>query len=431
MSIPNRPSSLSAKNNLLNSCHLRSAVTISLSAALVVASEILAIKINLMVAIAPLILLLTLNLFYYRHVSQPGPSRPNVLPLQLLTDITLLSTSFYFSGGPSNPFISFYLVPLTISATLLKPTFTWFITSLTFIAYTGLLVYAPQPAQMAMDHQHHQAASQFNIHLIGMWLNFALSACLISYFIIRLNIEISTRDNAIEAYKEKLTRREQVLGIATLATGAAHEISTPLSTIAITIGDLLREPSNESTANELRIIDSQVKECKLILSQLTAEAGQERADYQRPPKSINSYINHLINRLKILRPNSPAKLIDTTTQSSVLVSPHPTIDQAIINLINNACDASPEFVEILVSASKETLEIRISDHGAGIDPDVLLHVGEPYNSSGKEEGLGLGLFLAHTTFDRFGGSLSLYNQKEGGTLTCITIPLISITPQTD
>ena len=423
--------SLSARNNLLNACHLRTAITLSLSAALLVASEFLSIKINLAAATMPLILLLTLNLFYYRLVSNPLPNQPNVLPLQLLIDITLLSISFYFSGGPSNPFISFYLVPLTISATLLKPAFTWIITGLTFIAYTCLLAYAPQPTQLVMQHAHHQANSQFNIHLVGMWLNFALSACLISYFIIRLNIEISNRDNAIETYKEKLTRGEQVLGLATLATGAAHEISTPLSTIAVTIGDLLQEPSNESTANELRIIDSQVKECKLILSQLTAEAGQDRADYQRPPKNITSYINHLINRLTILRPNNPAKLARTTPESALQVTPHPTIDQAILNLINNACDASPQFVEIFFKVSNATLEIRISDHGAGIDPIVLQHVGEPYNSSGKDEGLGLGLFLAHTTFDRFGGSLSLYNQKEGGTLTCINLPLLSITPQAD
>lgn len=422
---PKVTDSLSAKNNLLNACHLRTAIILSLSIALWVASEILAIKIQLTLSISPLIALLILNLFYYRAAKRGGSNQSKSLPAQLLSDIILLSISFYYSGGPSNPFISFYLVPLTISASLLRPVFTLAITTITFIAYTWLLAYAPQPSQMMMDHQHH-TENQFSIHLIGMWINFALSASLIAYFIIRMKIEISNRDSVIENYKEKLTRGEQVLGLATLATGAAHEISTPLSTIAVTVGDLLHENPDHDITKELSTIEAQVKECKSILSQLTADAGRERANYQRTGKSIPNYIQHLINRLEILRPECPAKLLQSTLSTNPSISPDPTIDQAIINLINNACDASPEFVEISYIISGEILEVRISDQGEGIDPKVLEHLGEPHNSSGKEDGFGLGLFLADTTFDRYDGSLSLYNQNNGGTLTCIRLPLASI-----
>jgi len=302
---------------------------------------------------------------------------------------------------------------------------------ITFIAYTGLLIYAAQPTQLTMQHHHEGQSNPFNIHLIGMWINFALSACLITYFIIRLNIEISLRDQAISNYKQKLTQGEQVFGLATLATGAAHEISTPLSTIAVTIGDLLQEPNTQNIKDDLVVVEGQVKECKAILSQLTAEAGQQRAGYKRPAKDSFTYLQHLINRLKIMRPLCPATLKPTTRNHStnnlqLFITPAPTIDQAIINLINNACDASPDFVELRHILTKTELIIEISDNGPGIDQNVVEHIGKPYISSGKEDGLGLGLFLAHSTFDQFGGSLSLHNKDEGGTLTRIELPINSI-----
>ncbi len=415
----------------MSACHLRTTIITSLLLALWIAHDILLININLTGAALPLFLLALFNAFYYWKLQKERIISNNLLVTQLALDILLLTISFYFSGGPSNPFISFYLIPLTVSATLLSPVFTGIATIITFIAYTGLLVYAPQPTQLAMQHQPEGQSSQFNIHLIGMWINFALSASLISYFIIRLNIEISLRDQAISNYKQKLTQGEQVFGLATLATGAAHEISTPLSTIAVTIGDLLQEENTKNIKDDLLIIEGQVKECKAILSQLTAEAGHQRAGYKRPTKDSGAYLQHLINRLRIMRPLCPAKLTTNISKyrrndQQLFITPAPTIDQAIINLINNACDASPHFVELQYYITETQLIIDISDNGPGIDKNVLEHIGEPYISSGKEHGLGLGLFLAHNTFDQFGGSLSLHNKDEGGTLTRIKLPINSI-----
>jgi len=426
----NKPSATS-KNNLINACHLRTAIIASLLIALWVAHDILRININLAGSASPLFLLALFNTFYYWKLQKERVISVNLLVTQLAIDILLLTISFYFSGGPTNPFISFYLIPLTVSATLLSPTFTGAATLMTFIAYTGLLIYAPQPTQMMMQHQHGEQSNQFNIHLIGMWINFALSASLITYFIIRLNIEISLRDQAISNYKQKLTQGEQVFGLATLATGAAHEISTPLSTIAVTIGDLLQEPNTNNIKDDLVVIEGQVKECKAILGQLTADAGQQRAGYQRPAKDSFAYLQHLINRLKIMRPLCPAILksknpMPQSNRAWLLISPAPTIDQAIINLINNACDASPHFVELQYFIMETELIIEISDKGPGIEKSVLEHIGEPYISSGKEHGLGLGLFLAHSTFEQFGGSLTLHNKDEGGTLTRIKLPINSI-----
>lgn len=415
----------------MNACHLRTAIIVSLLLALWVAHDSLLININLTKAALPLFLLALFNAFYYWKLQKERVISNNLLVSQLALDILLLTVTFYFSGGPSNPFISFYLIPLTVSATLLSPAFTGIATIVTFIAYTGLLAYAPQPTQLAMQHQHGGQPSQFNIHLIGMWINFALSASLISFFIIRLNIEISLRDQAISNYKQKLTQGEQVFGLATLATGVAHEISTPLSTIAVTIGDLLQEANTKNIKDDLLTIEGQVKECKAILSQLTAEAGYQRAGYKRPTKDSFVYLQHLINRLKIMRPLCPAKLTTNIpkqlpNEQQLFIAPAPTIDQAIINLINNACDASPHFVELQYFISQSELIIEISDNGPGIDQNVLEHIGEPYISSGKEHGLGLGLFLAHGTFDQFGGSLSLHNKNEGGTLTRIKLPINAI-----
>lgn len=423
---------VTSKNNLINACHLRTAIIASLLGALWVAHDILLVNIDLAGAALPLLLLASLNTFYYWKLKNERIISNNVLVIQLALDILFLTISFYFSGGPSNPFISFYLIPLTVSATLLSPVFTGAATLITFAAYTGLLVYAPQPTQMMMQHNHGAQPSQFNIHLIGMWINFALSASLITYFIIRLNIEISLRDQAISNYKQKLTQGEQVFGLATLATGAAHEISTPLSTIAVTIGDLLQEPNTKNIKADLIVIEGQVKECKSILGQLTAEAGQQRAGHQRPAKDSFAYLQHLINRLKIMRPLCPATLkpaepSQPSSRPQPLISPAVTIDQAIINLINNACDASPHFVELHYFIVDGVLIVEISDKGPGIDKNVLEHIGKPYPSSKKEHGLGLGLFLAHSTFDQFGGSLSLHNQDEGGTLTRIKLPINAIT----
>ncbi|OUS30805.1 hypothetical protein A9Q99_05405 [Gammaproteobacteria bacterium 45_16_T64] len=418
-----------ARVNLVNACHLRSSISISLISALLIARFVLDIEFQIALSLTPLIVLLCLNAGYYLQLNRSSAHQRNVLSTQILLDIALLSASFYFSGGPSNPFISFYLVPLTISATLLRQSFTWLVTAITFTCYTALLLYAPQPEDLQMTHNHSSLPS-FNAHLVGMWINFCFSAGLIAFFITRLNLEIIKKDASIANYREKVIQGEQVLGLATLATGVAHEISTPLSTIAIAVSDMLEETSSPATQTDLKLIESQIAECKSILGQLTAEAGQGKQSYQRPLKTVHDYLLHLLDRLSILRPQSTAQLTAAgdlpKSMSKQLISPPITVDQALINLINNAFDSSPDAVKIQYSLIDGMIEVHITDDGDGIDSDVLEHLGKPFNTSGKKDGLGLGLFLAHTTFDQLGGSLSLHTRAKKGTLTRVILPLASI-----
>jgi len=340
--------------------------------------------------------------------------------IHLLVDIIFFSMLLYFSGGASNPFISYYLIPISIAAIALPRYYTTAIALVALAAYSLLLAYHVPVMAIAPSQQGHTMGAN-NLHILGMWANFAVSAAIISYFVSRIATALKLQQQKIAEQRESQLQDEQLLAVGTLAAGTAHELGTPLNTMKLIIDEMLLQKTADHSA-DLSLLSQQIDQCRTTLKQLQTTAEQSISkDF--PTQSLRSYFDPLLERWQLMRPKLKARIsyADCDGPTPILRF-HPTIAQSILNLLNNAADASPQSVEVRISWTENSVEMLIRDRGLGMDPANIDSIGKPFFSS-KAEGLGLGLFLSQTTVSRFGGTVSLQDITEGGTLTRVTLPL--------
>lgn len=336
---------------------------------------------------------------------------------QLLADVAAITAILYFSGGSTNPLVSFYLVPLVIAAITLPAAWTWGMALLTASCYTLLMFrfYPLMPSDGDLD-------TAVYLHLTGMWLTFVLSAFVIAFFVVRMREAIRERDRQIAAAREDTLRNERIVALGTLAAGAAHELGTPLATMAVLANELQQRYADQpDLAEDMQILREQVDVCKGILSGILASAGQARGEDAQGMK-LDQFLDALLERWVLMRPQVEARVKWHASGTAPFIAADQTLMQALLNLLNNAADASPHSVEVEGSWQDGHLQIRILDRGPGLSPDVAQRAGEAFFTT-KKQGLGIGLFLANATIERFGGQVSLQNREGGGAATDISIPL--------
>lgn len=341
--------------------------------------------------------------------------------IQLLIDVLSLSALFYYSGGANNPFISYFLVPICISAATLSWSYTWVITLLSIVSYTLLLFFHISLPVLSPthDHAHHQ---EINLHILGMWLNFFISAALITYFVVKMAQDLRRQDDLLNQRREDDLRDEQLMAVATLAAGTAHELGTPLSTMKVLLAELRDEYSSQpQLLDDLKILSDQVQQCAHTLQYLVGKAEYGK-DGQFAPQSLREFCETMIDRWLVMRPEVTANVFIDHASPPITCTLHPTIAQSIINLLNNAADANPDDIAIRINWDQHTLQWKIEDNGPGIPMEIASQLGKPFVTT-KGKGLGLGLFLTHATVNRYGGQVCLYNRDPRGTLTELTLPL--------
>jgi len=362
------------------------------------------------------------NLLTWWRVHRPWPVREIEFFAHLALDVAEFTALLYFSGGSTNPFVILYLLPLALTAVALPAAYAWAMAAVTVGCYTLLMFfYVPLP------HSHVGHESDFSLHVIGMWLGFLLSAALIAWFAVRMGETRRSRDRLLAQMREDELRNERILALGTLAAGAAHELGTPLSTMAVLAKELERDAgSAPATREQLRILRGQIDRCKSILSTLSATAGESRAEGGgREP--LENFLAGLIDQWQATRLGVSATRRFEGPRPSPQVVADQTLNQAIVSILNNAADASPQHVEVSARWSEQALELEVCDRGEGLRPDVARDAGRPFfTTKAPGQGMGLGLFLAHATLKRFGGSVRLYNRDGGGVCTRLTLPLSSL-----
>jgi two-component system sensor histidine kinase RegB len=342
---------------------------------------------------------------------------------QLLIDVIALSVLLYLSGGSENPFVSLYLVPIVIAAITLPWAYTWVMTGVVISAYTVLMRFnVPLPQHAMGGIAGHM--NMFSLHIFGMWVTLVLSAVLIAWFVVRMAHSLRERDRLLALAREDNLRNEQIVALATLAAGAAHELGTPLSTMAIVANEIRQERAGDAAlVADLDILDRQIGACKSIISQMLATAGQARLQ-QAAREPLDAFVNAALAKWQLMRPGAALKYRQSGSSPAPVIAAEQTLSQALINLLNNAADASPRDVEVETSWDEQQMRILISDRGPGIPPDVAMRAGRAVFSAKPDgKGFGLGLFLANATLDRFGGTVQLSGRKGGGTCTDIRLPL--------
>jgi two-component system, sensor histidine kinase RegB len=374
--------------------------------------------------ITALVILTSVNLLTFMRLRKSLPVAQLEFFIQLLVDLACLSTVFYFSGGANNPFVSYFLVPICICAATLSGTYTLAIAGLSVLSYS-LLLFFHIPLPILSPH-HHQADNSLNLHVMGMWLNFFISACLITYFIVKMARDLRAQETQLNRWREDQLRDEQVMAVATLAAGTAHELGTPLSTMKLLLSELRTEYQQlEPLQNDLKLLQDQVNQCANTLRELIATAEHTK-DGQLSSEDIGNYCTTVIERWKIMRPDVTCHIHLANNKSNIRAQFHPTIAQAIINLLNNAADASPQEIDIEIDWDEQKLIWIIKDKGAGIAEEVTAHLGKTFIST-KTKGLGIGLLLTQATINRYGGTVSLHNRMPHGTITQLTLPIIHVT----
>jgi two-component system sensor histidine kinase RegB len=364
-----------------------------------------------------LALIITLNLVAWLRHRRGARIGDGEIFSQMLTGI------FFYTGGASNPFVWFYLLPLMIAATILPRTHTWIMAAVTVLCYTSLfLINAPFDAGSA--HQAH--ASGFRMHVFGMWLGFVMSAGFVAVIIVGMSHTLRQRDRRLAEAREQALQNERLVALGTLAAGAAHELGTPLGTIAILASELESEYNDAAHADlhdKLGILRSQVDRCKAALSVISAEAGADRVESGRRMQ-VSTYLADVIGEWQSLRPGASlhCDIDEQSPQAEILAER--TLTQALLNILNNAADASPEDVRLQSSWTTTQLSLHIADRGAGIDTTIQGQLGKNPVST-KNDGLGVGLYLAHATLQRLGGIITVRDRHDGGTLTHITLPLLA------
>jgi len=360
------------------------------------------------------------NGFTAWRAQQPRSVSNGELFLQLLTDVLALTGVFYLTGGATNPFVEFYLLPLMIAATILPKRFVWGIATIAVSCYSLLMfVYLPFNPN---SHMHHDAS--FNQHVFGMWFSFVFSAGLVSYFVTNMAQALRERDRTLAATREQALRDESLVALGTLAAGAAHELGTPLNTMAI-ITDELRQDyplQKDIELNEqLSMISEQIVRCKKALSVISASAGELRAD-EGEALPVDSYLHDLIRQWKTEQPTIALQQHIGGTQPAPRLIADIALGQAITNILNNAAEVSPEWVSIHADWTPQSLTLEIRDHGPGISQEARVRIGKsPFSE--KENGMGMGLLLAHSIIDRLGGQLTFNNEQQGACVR-ISLPLL-------
>ena len=337
-------------------------------------------------------------------------------------DFVVLTALLQASGGPSNPFTVLFLVHIALAAVVLKATYAWSLAAMAMGCFFALFVLPGAEHDMSM-HQHmgHPQSSAMTLHLQGMWVAFAIAAAVIAYFVTRVTRDLEVQRNEATLARTRALRSERLASLATLAAGAAHELGTPLSTIAVAAKELERDlsalPGARESSDDARLIRDEVQRCRRILDQMASDAGESAGEAFRsvsPEELLQEATLDLAERARVH--------VQIQSRAHVRV-PLRALGRALRGLVRNALQASLERVEVRAEEREHALLIEIEDHGTGMPPELLAKVGEPFFTTKEPgHGMGLGVFLARALCERLGGSLELSSRVGEGTLARVLLP---------
>ena len=398
---------------------LRWAAALAQAIGVAVAVEALRLALPL-VPIAILIALLAAsNLVLGWWVSKGGSAEPRVDGVVLALDVTLLTALLWLTGGTSNPFTTVYLVYIALAAVTLGSRWTWTIAALSVAGYAILFAITP-PAD---PHAAHRPADELSGHLAGMWVAFLSAAVLIGFFVTRVREALDQRERALDEARQAAAAQERLASLTTLAAGAAHELATPLATIAVASKELLREAeasNNPALIEDAALIRSQVERCRQILDHMSGRADATTAD---PPDLIDPAVV-IGAAIEALPAGASSRVTVTATGTATGVRiPKVGVARVLTTLLKNALDAAGDDgrVEIAVTTSLTTLGFTVRDTGRGMDDATLARAGEPFfTTKPAGAGFGLGLFLARTFVEQWGGRFSLESQPGLGTVAAVS-----------
>ena len=345
------------------------------------------------------------------------------LLLSLCVDILALTLQLYFSGGVTNPFVFLYLMQVVLSAILLTFDAALIILGISIGCVAGLVLFYT-PLEIPMNHD----LGFSSLYIQGTLVCFTLNAVLLVFFLHRIRSNLRDRDDEISKMNYQAAEERHVIRMALLASGAAHELGTPLATLAVILGDWRRMPEfqkNPVLQEEISEMQIQLQRCKTILTGILLSAGEARGE-SSTRTTMKAFVDSLLEEWKLSRRVVRVECINGFERDDVEIVSDTTIKQMLFNILNNALDASPDWVKLEAFRDNDLLKFIVTDAGTGFSPEMLAQFGNIYQSTKGQLGGGLGLFLVNKVANELGGALSVHNLPTGGAQVLLQIPLSSV-----
>lgn len=341
----------------------------------------------------------------------------------LALNIVELAGLLFFTGGLQNPFSFLFLAPVLISATALPARFTFGL-GLLAVACASILFFF----HFSLPWDSDDPLVLPPVYLVGVWLSIALAIGVTSLYSFQVSEEARKLADALAATELVLTREQHLTQLDGLAAAAAHELGTPLATIFLISRELEKTVKDASISADLKTLREQTQRCRDILSKIT-QLSSTGAPFDH--MKLSELIEEVVAPHRDFGVDIKVR-IAVAVAAEPVGSRNPAILYGIGNIVENAVDFARTTVEVNAWWNKDHIEIVISDDGAGIPPDILNRIGEPYLSrrrpqddgGSERRGLGLGVFIARTLLERTGAKVSFTNRTfpEHGAVVQITWP---------
>jgi two-component system sensor histidine kinase RegB len=413
----------SGRQNLLLLVQLRWIAVAGQVVTILVAQAGLGIALPLGAMAVVLAGLVLLNLVSLGWIARGGGVTEGVLFVALLLDVVALTLQLSLSGGATNPFTSLFLLQLTLAAVLLSSRATIGLVAITTAAL-GVLMLAYRPLVLPPG----DSGELFRLYLVGMLVSFVIDAALIAVFVTRISRNLRRQDARLADMRQRAAEEDHIVRMGLLASGAAHELGTPLSSLSVILGDWRRMPeltASPDIAGEIEEMQEAVGRCKAIVTGILLAAGAARGEAPHLT-TVRGFVTELVDDWRRMRSCFCLQVRDEFGEDEEIVS-DTALKQVLFNVLDNALDLSPNFVELAASRDGDTLRLSVTDRGPGFAPEMLARLGQPYTSSKGRLGGGLGLFLVVNVVRKLGGTVEARNRSYGGAVVTISLPLSSLT----
>lgn len=405
--------------NMLHLIHLRWLAVGGQIATILVATWGFGIQLPMFNMLAVMVCLIAFNIGSHLRWHEERVVSNRELFLAMLVDIASLTAQLYFTGGINNPFVFLFLLQVILSAVLLRAESTWLVVAITTLCLAFLSIFN-KPLVWPLNSPYKLA----DLYATGLVICFVLNAALLVIFITRIGRNLRAGDAALASLRQRAAEEDHIVRMGLLASGAAHELGTPLATMSVVLGDWKRMPqfSNDpAILEEIEEIEGQLLRCKSIVSGILLSAGETRGE-SSSKTSLNEFFESLVEEWESSRPAQHFEY-NNTIEEEFTVAFDSTVKQMLFNVLDNALEVSPNWLRFEVSKVRDQLFLTVTDQGPGFRADILEQVGTPYNSSKGRPGGGLGLFLVLNVARTLGGTLTVNNRKEGGAEVVIALPL--------
>jgi two-component system, sensor histidine kinase RegB len=408
--------------NMMLLIQLRWVAVIGQLTTIAVASKLYLLDLPLTQMLAVLGCLVLFNIASHLRWHKERPVSNRELFFALLVDVASLTGQLYYSGGITNPYSFLYLLQVILSAVMLEAWSTWTIVAITSLCLAGLSLFS-KPLDLPMDH----VLGFYSPYIQGMLICFVLNAVLLVIFIGSINRNVRLADSQLADLRQQAAEEEHIVRMGLLASGAAHELGTPMATMSVILGDWKRMPELTRHADlieEIDLMETQLQRCKTIVSGILLSAGETRGEASERTTLV-TFLDGLAYEWRATR-QVETFVYDNRIRQDVPVVSDAAIMQMLHNLLDNALEASPKWLKLEASVESGALNLQVSDAGPGFTEAMLSQIGKPYQSTKGRPGSGLGLFLAVNVARTLGGVLSARNLPQGGAEVAVSLPLSAI-----